>query len=77
MGDAKERTKLLKEKHDWDATEATKIWAWGPETEGANLVVDQTVGVQYLLEIKEHVNSAWQWITKEGPLSRRTCELSE
>merc|ERR1712070_1101702 len=38
--EAKERAKLLKEKHEWDATEATKIWAWGPETEGPNLVVD-------------------------------------
>merc|ERR1711934_755089 len=28
--EAKERAKLLKEKHEWDATEATKIWAWGP-----------------------------------------------
>ena len=25
-------------------------------------------GVQYLIEIKEHVNSAFQWATKEGPL---------
>merc|ERR1712185_204902 len=66
--DPKERTKLLKEKYDWAPDEAGKIWAWGPETEGANLVVDKTVGVAYLLEIKEHVNSAWQWITKEGPL---------
>merc|ERR1712178_571312 len=66
--DVKERTKLMNDKFSWDAAEATKIWAWGPETEGANLVVDKTVGVQYLLEIKEHVNSAWQWITKEGPL---------
>merc|ERR1712070_988907 len=66
--DSKERVKLLKEKYDWQPDEAGKIWAWGPETEGANLVVDKTQGVQYLLEIKEHVNSAWQWITKEGPL---------
>jgi elongation factor 2 len=66
--EAKERAKLLKDKYEWDATEATKIWAWGPETEGANLVVDKTQGVQYLLEIKEHVNSAFQWISKEGPL---------
>merc|ERR1712070_509388 len=60
------------EKYDWQPDEAGKIWAWGPETEGANLVVDKTVGVQYLLEIKEHVNSAWQWITKEGPLCEET-----
>merc|ERR1711990_475847 len=66
--DAKERAKLLKEKFSWEAMEATKIWAWGPETEGANVVVDKTQGVAYLLEIKEHVNSAWQWISKEGPL---------
>merc|ERR1719158_1228447 len=66
--DAKERAKLLKDKYSWDASEATKIWAWGPETEGANVVVDRTQGVAYLLEIKEHVNSAWQWISKEGPL---------
>merc|ERR1711988_816680 len=49
--DSKERIKLLKEKYDWDASDATKIWAWGPETEGANVVVDKTQGVQYLLEI--------------------------
>ena len=66
--DPKERTKLLKDEFSWDAAEATKIWAWGPETDGPNLVVDKTQGVSYLLEIKEHVNSAWQWISKEGPL---------
>merc|ERR1711865_53667 len=66
--DPKERAKLMKEKYEWPDEEARKIWAWGPETEGANLVVDMTQGVQYLLEIKEHVNSAFQWISKEGPL---------
>merc|ERR1719253_2551087 len=66
--DIKERVKLLKDTYEWQDDEARKIWAWGPETEGANLVVDRTQAVQYLLEIKEHVNSAFQWITKEGPL---------
>jgi len=66
--DIKERAKLMKEKYEWDDAEARKVWAWGPETEGANVVVDKTQAVQYLLEIKEHVNSAWQWISKEGPL---------
>jgi len=66
--DPKERSKLFKEKFDWDDNAARKIWAWGPETDGANLVVDTTQAVQYLLEIKEHVNSAFQWATKEGPL---------
>lgn len=66
--DPKERAKLLKDEFTWDPSEATKIWAWGPETDGPNLVVDKTQGVSYLLEIKEHVNSAFQWCTKEGPL---------
>merc|ERR1712137_866215 len=40
----------------------------GPKTDGANVVVDTTVAIQYLAEIKEHVNSAFQWCTKEGPV---------
>jgi len=66
--DPKEKAKMLREKYDWDENAARKIWAYGPETAGANVVVDQTTAVQYLLEIKEHVNSAFQWATKEGPL---------
>jgi len=66
--DPKERAKLLRETYEWDENAARKIWCWGPETDGANVVVDQTQAVQYLLEIKEHVTSAFQWATKEGPL---------
>merc|ERR1712190_113509 len=66
--EAKERARLLREKFDWDEAQARKIWCWGPETDGANVVVDTTVAIQYLAEIKEHVNSGFQWVTKEGPL---------
>merc|ERR1712100_396245 len=66
--DIKDKVKILKEKYDWDDNSARKIWCYGPETDGANLVVDETQGVQYLNEIKEHVNSGFQWVTKEGPL---------
>merc|ERR1711988_1113962 len=66
--DAKERAKRFRDTYDWDENAARKIWCWGPETEGANVVVDVTQAIQYLLEIKEHVNSAFQWATKEGPL---------
>jgi len=66
--EAKERAKTFRDKFDWSENDARKIWCWGPETEGANLVVDTTQGVQYLNEIKEHVNSAFQWTTKEGPI---------
>jgi len=66
--EAKERARGLREKYEWDENTARKIWCWGPETDGANVVVDATVAIQYLNEIKEHVTSAFQWTTKEGPL---------
>jgi len=64
----KERAKIMAEKYDWDKNQALKVWCYGPDTEGANVVVDATVGVQYLNEIKEHVTSGFQWSTKTGPL---------
>eukprot|EP00420_Gonyaulax_spinifera_P034039 CAMPEP_0197880216 /NCGR_PEP_ID=MMETSP1439-20131203/8071_1 /TAXON_ID=66791 /ORGANISM="Gonyaulax spinifera, Strain CCMP409" /LENGTH=824 /DNA_ID=CAMNT_0043499767 /DNA_START=152 /DNA_END=2626 /DNA_ORIENTATION=+ len=66
--EAKERAKMFRDKFDWSENDARKIWCWGPETEGANVVVDTTQAVQYINEIKEHVGSAFQWATKEGPL---------
>merc|ERR1719428_1493682 len=66
--DPKEVAKMFRDKYGWDDNDARKVWCYGPETEGANVVVDTTQGVQYLLEIKEHVNSAFQWATKNGPL---------
>merc|ERR1712216_1023948 len=66
--DAKDRAKELAEKFDWDKNHALKIWCYGPETDGANMVIDKTVAVQYVNEIKEHVNSAFQWASKEGPI---------
>jgi len=77
--DPKERTKVWGEEFDWDKNDSLKVWCFGPETDGANIVVDKTVGVQYLNEIKEHVNSAFQWATKEGPLceeNMRGCRFN-
>merc|ERR1712050_556173 len=67
-GDPKERAKVLKGTYNWSDEEARKLWCYGPETDGANMVIDKTVAVQYVNEIKEHVNSAFQWASKEGPI---------
>lgn len=66
--DPKERAKVYQEKYDWDPNHAKKVWCFGPDTSGANVVVDATQGVQFMNEIKDSVNSAFQWATKEGPL---------
>jgi elongation factor 2 len=42
-----------------------KIWCFGPDTNGPNILVDCTKGVQYLNEIKDSVVAGFQWATKE------------
>jgi len=66
--DPKDRAKALRDGYGWDDAHSKKIWCYGPETTGANVIVDVTVGVQYIAEIKEHVVSGMQWASKEGPL---------
>ena len=50
--DFKIRGRYLADKYEFDITEARKIWCFGPETNGPNIMVDCTKGVQYLNEIK-------------------------
>jgi len=64
----KERARYLGETYDYDLTEARKIWCFGPDGTGPNLVIDCTKGVQYLNEIKDSVVAGFQWATKEGVL---------
>jgi len=64
----KARARYLNEKYEYDVTEARKIWAFGPEGTGPNLLIDCTKGVQYLNEIKDSVVAGFQWATKEGPM---------
>jgi len=65
----KARARYLNEKYDYDVTEARKIWCFGPEGTGPNILIDCTKGVQYLNEIKDSVVAGFQWATKEGPMS--------
>jgi len=67
--DFKARARVLADDHGWDVTDARKIWAFGPDTTGANLLVDQTKAVQYLNEIKDSFVSGFQWATREGPIA--------
>ncbi len=67
--DPKIRGKYLVDNHQWDVTDSRKIWCFGPETTGPNMLVDTTKAVQYLLEIKDSFIAAFQWATKEGVLA--------
>ncbi|CAL9734097.1 elongation factor 2 [Monosporozyma servazzii] len=66
--DFKTRARVMADDYNWDVTDARKIWCFGPDGAGPNLVIDQTKAVQYLNEIKDSVVAAFQWATKEGPI---------
>jgi len=66
--DFKLRGRMLADKYDYDITEARKIWCFGPDGNGPNILVDCTKGVQYLNEIKDSVVAGFQWASKEGVL---------
>ena len=67
--DAKQRHRFLQDKHSWDGTEAKKVWCFGPDNSGPNIVVDGTKGVQNMDELKDSVVAAWQWSSNEGPMT--------
>lgn len=62
----------LIDKYEWDQHDARKLWSFGPENNGPNFLVDQTKAVQYLNEIKDSMESAFQWVTKEGVIAEES-----
>jgi len=77
--DIKTTARTLIDKFDWDQHDARKLWTFGPENTGPNLLVDQTKAVQYLNEIRDSMESAFQWVTKEGVMAEenmRGCRFN-
>ena len=70
--EAKERSKMLMdpevvdEEYVWEKDDTMKIWTFGPNSNGPNMFVDVAKGVQFLNEIKDSVEAAFQWATREG-----------
>jgi elongation factor 2 len=57
---------VLKEKAGWTTREARSLFAIN---ENANLLIDTTVGIQGLREVKQHVSGGFQWALGDGPLA--------
>ncbi|PIO29837.1 hypothetical protein AB205_0009430, partial [Aquarana catesbeiana] len=59
-------------KYDWDLLAARSIWAFGPDTTGPNILVDDTlpseVDKALLSSVKDSIVQGFQWGTREGPL---------
>jgi elongation factor 2 len=67
--DPKLRTKILSEEYNWDKELTKKIWCFGPDTMGPNILIDATKGVQYMNEMKDSCVAAFQWASKEGVMA--------
>ena len=57
--DSKERSKILAETFEWDKNEAMKIWCFGPETSGPNILTDKAQAATYLNEIRDSMEAAF------------------
>jgi elongation factor 2 len=70
--DPKVRAKKLVDEFEWEKEDALNIWSFGPENSGANMIVDMTKGIQYMNEIRDSIESAFQWVTRESALCGET-----
>lgn len=66
--EVKARGKILSDEYGWEKEHTLKIWGFGPEQTGANVIVDITKGIQYMNEIKDSMTSGWQIVTGGGVL---------
>ena len=69
---------FFQNKYDWDLLAARSIWAFGPDSTGPNILVDDTlpseVDKSLLGSIKDSIVQGFQWGTREGPLcDERKC----
>ncbi|TRO45738.1 elongation factor EF-2, partial [Candidatus Bathyarchaeota archaeon] len=60
---------VLKEKAGWSTREARSVFAIN---ENANVLIDTTVGIQGLREVKQHISGGFQWALADGPLAGET-----
>lgn len=70
--------KHFEEKYQWDLLASRSIWAFGPNDQGPNILMDDTlpseVDKKMLYSVRESVKQGFQWGTREGPLcDEREC----
>eukprot|EP01114_Cavostelium_apophysatum_P008768 TRINITY_DN2152_c0_g1_i2.p1 TRINITY_DN2152_c0_g1~~TRINITY_DN2152_c0_g1_i2.p1 ORF type:complete len:970 (-),score=294.30 TRINITY_DN2152_c0_g1_i2:64-2973(-) len=65
-------TQFFQTKYEWDVLAARSVWSFGPEINGPNVLVDDTlpgeVNKQMLGSVKDSIVQGFQWATREGPL---------
>lgn len=63
---------FFKSKYDWDVLAARSVWSFGPEANGPNVLLDDTLASEVdkslLYSVKDSIVQGFQWATREGPL---------
>lgn len=63
---------FFKNKYDYDLLAARSVWAFGPDDNGPNIILDDTlpseVNKTLLNTVKESIVQGFRWGCREGPL---------
>ncbi|XP_074272763.1 110 kDa U5 small nuclear ribonucleoprotein component CLO-like [Silene latifolia] len=63
---------FFQSKYDWDLLAARSVWAFGPDKQGPNILLDDTlpadVDKNLLNAVKDSIVQGFQWGAREGPL---------
>lgn len=71
--DSKSRIRTLVDDYNFSKEEATKLWTFGcPPEADANILIDQTKGVQYLHEIKDSMVGGFIQATAAGIIAEES-----
>jgi U5 small nuclear ribonucleoprotein component len=70
--DKKKLRQWLQTNYEWDILAARNVWAFGPENNGPNVLVNDSlpseVNLTLMNSIRDSVVQGFQWATREGPL---------
>lgn len=63
---------FFQSKYGWDALAARSLWAFGPDVQGPNVLLDDTLPTDVdkaaLSAVRNSVVQGFQWACREGPL---------
>ena len=72
LDDNKKLSEYLENHFDWDILASNNVWAFGPDFEGPNILVNDSyptpTNQKLLGEVRNSIVQGFRWSTREGPL---------
>ena len=70
--ESKKFASFFEQKYGWDKLATRSFWAFGPEVQGANVLLDDTlpseVNKELLGDVRNSIVQGFRWACREGPL---------